>query len=119
MRTLFTTFTITFLSYMSIAMGAHKPISCQTNFGEKSFTIQGNTVAFHKKKDDGRSISSVISTQTKRIVKGFRKTLYQNGYKHLISIENLKSFDSNNDFLAVTSPQGHKMTFPINCKLME
>jgi hypothetical protein len=93
-----------------------KPITCKTNFGEKSFTIQGKTVAFHKEKKEGRSISSVLSSRTKRSHRGFKKTLYRDGFKHLISIQNQAKFNSDNDFLAVTSPNGHKMTFPLICK---
>jgi hypothetical protein len=96
-----------------------KPISCETNFGERSFTIEGSNIAFHQEKKDGRSISSVLSTRTQNSHEGFKKTLYKDGYKHLINIENKKSFNSSNDFLAITSPKGHKMTFPINCNFME
>ncbi len=102
-----------------LASAGNQAITCQTNFGEKSFTIEANTVAFHQKKHDGRSISSVLASKTRKSPKGFRKTIYQDGYKHLINIENQKNFNSDNDFLAVTSPKGHKMTFPINCSLLD
>lgn len=101
------------------AMAAFKPMECQTNFGEKSFTIQGSTVAFKRDKEDGRSISSVLESATKVTHSGFDKIVYKDGNKHLIHINNVKRFNSNNDFLAVTSPKGHKMTFPINCSLLE
>ena len=100
------------------ALAANKPITCKTNFGEKSFTIQDNSVAFHRERSDGRSISSVLSARTRAAQAGFKKTLYRDGYKHLISIHNTESFNSDDDFLAVTSPKGHKMTFPINCSLL-
>ena len=100
-------------------MAAFKPMECQTNFGEKSFTIQGSTVAFKRDKEDGRSISSVLESATKVTHSGFDKIVYKDGNKHLIHINNVKRFNSNNDFLAVTSPKGHKMTFPINCSLLE
>lgn len=99
-----------------LAMGGVKPISCQTNFGEKSFTIEGSTVAFHKEQKNGRSISSVLESRTQASLQGFRKTIYKDGHKHVINIENRNSFNSDNDFLAITSPKGHKMTFPINCQ---
>jgi hypothetical protein len=98
---------------------AIKPMTCKTNFGEKSFTIEDNTVAFHASHDDGRSISSVSSATTRRSHKGFKKTLYRDGSKHLISIKDMNNLNANEDFLAITSPKGHKMTFPINCSLLD
>lgn len=105
------------LTQFQVSHAGIKPISCETNFGEKTFTIEGNTIAFHKEQHDGRSISSILSTKTRNSHKGFRKTVYKDGYKHLINIADKNNFNSNNDFLAVTSPKGHKMTFPINCSL--
>jgi hypothetical protein len=105
--------------FISGVQASVKPISCETNFGEKSFTIEGSTVAFHKEQQDGRSISSVLSTKTRKSHTGFRKTVYKNGYKHLINISDKRNFNSENDFLAITSPKGHKMTFPINCSQRE
>lgn len=96
-----------------------KPITCDTNFGEKSFTIQESTVAFHNEESSGRSISSIIGVQTRKSHKGFNKTTYINGNKHLIHISNVEKFNSNNDFMAVTSPKGHKMTYPINCNFLD
>jgi hypothetical protein len=96
-----------------------KAIECQTNFGEKSFTIQKNSIAFHTEQKDGRSISSVLDSVTKKTHLGFKKTIYRDGFKHFISIKNERNFDSNEDFLAVTSPKGHKMTYPLNCSLVE
>lgn len=95
------------------------PITCSTNFDEKSFTIEGQSVAFHQERSDGRSISSVVNSATRKSHKGFRKTLYRDGKKILISIHNTRHFSSDNDFLAITSPKGHKMTFPLNCNLLE
>lgn len=100
------------------AFGAHKPMSCQTNFGEKSFTIEGNSVAFHQSAE-GRSISSVLASKTRASINGFNKTVYKDGYKHLIHIEDVQKLNSDNDFLAVTSPKGHKMTYPIHCSLLD
>ncbi|MBD66481.1 MAG: hypothetical protein CME62_14815 [Halobacteriovoraceae bacterium] len=97
---------------------ANKPINCKTNFGEKSFTIDQYEVAFHAQ-DQGRSISSVLGSVTKKTHKGFNKTVYQNGYRHLIHIENEKEFSSDNDFMAVISPKGHKMTYPLICSRVQ
>ncbi len=97
------------------ALAAIKPISCKTNFGERSFTIEGSTVAFHKDKD-GRSISSVMNSKTLASYTGFKKTIYKDGSRHLINIKDTANFNSDNDFLAITTSKGHKMTFPINCQ---
>lgn len=111
------------LIFVAFAGGAHGavakvgPIDCKTNFGEKSFTIEDENVAFHKVEEQiGRSVSSVYEARTQRIYKGVRKSLYLDGNKHLIHIENFDSFDNSQDYLAVTSPKGHKMTYPLNCQ---
>jgi hypothetical protein len=104
---------------VQMAQSAIKPISCETNFGEKSFTIEGNSIAFHKDQKDGRSISSILSSKTLNSHQGFRKTIYKDGFKHLINIKNQDNCNSNKDFLAITSPRGHKLSFPINCSLLE
>jgi len=98
---------------------AVKPITCSTNFGERSFTIEHNTIAFHSEDKSGRSISSIMESATQKSQQGFKKTTYKNGFKHMIHIENENKFDQNEDFLAVTSPKGHKMTYPITCSRME
>lgn len=110
---IFTALTMSLMVHASV-----KPMSCQTNFGERSFTIQGNSVAFHKDQE-GRGISSVLTSKTKVSMVGFTKTVYRDGYKHLIHIENTEKLNAENDFLAVTSPKGHKMTFPIHCSLLD
>lgn len=101
--------------FQTNAHAAIKTIDCQTAFGEKTFTIQESTIAFHKEQESGRSISSILEAQTQRTHLGFRKVLYVNGNKHLINIKNVKKFDNSEDYLAVTSPKGHKMTYPLSC----
>jgi hypothetical protein len=115
-----TIFTLILLAmFSSNAKASNKAIVCETNFGEKSFTIQGTDIAFHAEQDNGRSISSVASSNTRKTHNGFNKTMYLNGDKHLVHIENENNFNSNNDFLAVTSQKGHKMTYPLNCNLVD
>lgn len=101
------------------AHAAIKKIDCQTAFGEKTFTIQESTIAFHKEQESGRNISSILEAQTQRTHKGFKKVLYVNGNKHLINIQNVEKFDNSEDYLAVTSPRGHKMTYPLSCSSAE
>ena len=110
--------TLTAFTMALSAFASVKPMSCQTNFGERTFTIQGNSVAFHNDQT-GRGISSVLPSKTKVSVEGFSKTVYRDGYKHVIHIEDSHKLNAENDFLAITSPKGHKMTFPIHCSLLD
>lgn len=96
------------------ASAAVTQIKCETAFGEKVFTVGEQSVAFHKKKQ-GRSISSVMDVTTKKTFNGFRKTLYVDGNKNLIHISDINNLNSNDDFMAITSPKGHKMTYPLSC----
>lgn len=94
-------------------------IECSTGFGEKTFTIEDNRISFHKEDESGvsRSISSVdgdsVRTQKKNM--GFSKTLYIDGNKHRINIQNANEFSDVNDYLSITSPKGHEMTYPLTC----
>jgi hypothetical protein len=94
-------------------------ISCSTAFGEKSFTIEDQRISFHKEDDAGvsRSISSVNgdSVRTHKKHLGFTKTLYIDGNKHRINVGNVNEFSEVNDYLSITSPKGHEMTYPLNC----
>ena len=110
--------TLCFVAFMGSANASVPVIECKTNFGEKSFTIERDSVAFHQVEEKvGRSVSSVYEARTQKTHHGIRKSLYLNGNKHLIHVENLKSFDEGRDYLAVTSPKGHKMTYPLTCSL--
>lgn len=101
------------------AHSATGAISCSTAFGEKTFTIDDEHIAFKKEDESGisRAISSVsgdsIRTHKKHL--GFTKTIYIDGNKHRISVQNVKSFSDANDYLSITSPKGHEMTYPLNC----
>ncbi len=94
-------------------------ISCSTNFGEKSFTINDDRISFHQEDETGasRSISSVNgdSVRTHKKHLGFTKTLYINGNKHRINVRNINEFSDANDYLSITSPKGHEMTYPLSC----
>lgn len=94
-------------------------IECQTAFGEKRFTIEDGRIAFHKEDSSGvsRSISSVSaeSVRTHKKHLGFTKTLYIDGNKHRIHVQNSQKFSDVNDYLSITSPKGHEMTYPLTC----
>ena len=105
-------------SYNSFA-STNSAIECKTAFGEKSFIIEDGRISFSKEDETGvsRSISSVASdsvrTHTKHL--GFMKTLYIDGNKHRINVKNSKEFSDVNDYLSITSPKGHEMTYPLTC----
>lgn len=94
-------------------------IVCSTAFGEKTFTIENDRISFQKEDEAGisRSISSIeadaVRTHKKHL--GFSKTLYIDGNKHRINVHNTKAFSDVNDYLSITSPKGHEMTYPLNC----
>lgn len=94
-------------------------ITCSTAFGEKSFTIEEDRISFHKEDEAGinRSISSISSDSVRTHKKhlGFSKTLYIDGNKHRINVQNTNAFSDVNDYLSITSPKGHEMTYPLNC----
>jgi hypothetical protein len=104
---------------MSVEAASNHGITCSTAFGEKSFTIEDDRISFHKEDETGasRSISSVngesVRTQKKNL--GFTKTLYIDGNKHRINVQNVNEFSDVNDYLSITSPKGHEMTYPLNC----
>lgn len=94
-------------------------ITCSTAFGEKTFTIDDDRISFHKEDEAGvsRSISSITgdSVRTHKKNLGFTKTLYIDGNKHRINIKDANEFSDVNDYLSITSPKGHEMTYPLNC----
>jgi hypothetical protein len=95
-------------------------IECQTAFKEKIFLIEQGKISFLKEDDSGvsRSISSAggdsVRTHTKQ--SGFSKTLYIDGNKHQINVLDTKDFSDANDYLSITSPKGHQMTYPLTCR---
>ncbi len=110
------------LIIMIHTMNAHaatSAITCSTAFGEKTFTIEDDRISFHKEDEAGvsRSISSINgdSVRTHKKHLGFSKTLYIDGNKHRINVQNVNEFSDVNDYLSITSPKGHEMTYPLNC----
>jgi hypothetical protein len=95
-------------------------ITCSTAFGQKRFTIQDQSISFHKEDVLGisRSISSLdaASIRTHKKHLGFTKTLYIDGDKYHINIHNPQQFSELNDYLSITGPKGHEMTYPLNCQ---
>lgn len=101
------------------ANGSTAGISCSTAFGAKKFIIHDNHITFQKEDLGGvdRSISSIgsESIRTHKKTTGFTKTLYYEGNKYLIKIQSVNQFSELEDYLAITGPKGHVMTYPLNC----
>ena len=64
---------LTAIFFMTIAGQAFSAIECETAFGEKAFTIEKSSVAFYKKSEGGRSISSTLGVCLQRHPKGLEK----------------------------------------------
>src|SRR5690606_36336095 len=104
------------LFFIPKAHSAVPQIHCETNFGIKSFTLEKDSIAFHNE-DSGRKISSVHSAKSLKTSKGLSKTLYVNGQKHFVHIDDVNHFSDSEDYMAITSPDGHKMTYPLTCSV--
>lgn len=92
-------------------------IQCETAFGEKTFIIEADRVVFSKDMpEQSRSISSIDHVRTERRHKGFDKVLFKDGLKHRIHIENPTALNEVDDYMVITSPKGHEMTYPLSCR---
>lgn len=98
-----------------VSLSASASIECVTPYGAKTFVIGNNTLALKKENAVGRSISSTFSPRTKITHTGFTKTMYVDSHKYKINIADKNSFSELNDYLVITSPKGHKVTYPLNC----
>jgi hypothetical protein len=113
------------LLLMIHSMKAHSSstnINCSTAFGVQKFTITEGNISFKKEDPSGvnRSISSIenSSIRTQKNQAGFTKTLYIEGNKYFIKIQNINHFSELDDYLAITSSRGHVMTYPLTCQLV-
>jgi hypothetical protein len=99
------------------SLSAHAVVKCKTHFGEKSFIIREDLVVFQKEDEHtGRAISSVDQVRTEKKHQGYDKVLFLDGLKHRIHIEKASEFSDVEDYMVVTSPKGHEMTYPLNCE---
>ncbi|GEM_PF-529750 len=94
-------------------------VVCKTAFGEKEITIDNSHVAFNREDNSGvkREISSInsVKVRTQTQYKGFTKTLYIDGMKHKVHVDDVGNFSEVQDYLSITSPKGHEMTYPLTC----
>lgn len=118
MKTLFLTQILGFILALNFWGTAHAAggIVCETAYGEKVMNIDADHVVFSKETSDlGRSISSIEMVRTEKRHKGFDKILNMQGLKHRIHIDDAEHFSDVNDYLVITSPKGHEMTYPLSC----
>jgi D-lyxose ketol-isomerase len=103
----------TFLNGSAYAQDA---VFCKSFYGEKELTIGPDHIAFHKSQE-GRFVSSTLKANTRKKFSGLDKIVYVDGNKHKVHIENLKKLSENTDYLTITNQNGHKITYPLICKL--
>lgn len=107
------------LNFLGTHAQAAVTLECETAFGEKSFRIEDERIVFSQEMNEtesGRSISSIEMVRTERRHKGFDKILQMQGLKHRIHIENPSHLSDLDDYMVITSPKGHEMTYPLSCR---
>jgi len=100
-----------------------KGIKCETLNGEKSFIIRPNSISFITDENENlnglpqRSISSTIqNVRTQKMAKGFVKYTKYLGMNVKICLENLEGPSEINDYISMTSKEGHQITYPLICQ---
>jgi hypothetical protein len=98
-------------------MGPQMKITCETPRGTKVLVIEDQKVSISQpfRIDQTRSVASVQGVRTKLEGTGFTKVMFHNGAKHIIHIEDRKSFSVVDDYLIIRSNEGHEMTYPLEC----
>ncbi len=94
-------------------------ISCQTNYDEYSVKVDQDTIALKKYSSDSDREVASQGLQTRNLPKteGMAKVFFKNGLKFKLNIASLKSFSDVDDYLVVTSEEGHQMTYPLTCHI--
>ncbi|MFZ4714739.1 MAG: hypothetical protein ACOYL6_13565 [Bacteriovoracaceae bacterium] len=103
---------------------SQKEIKCHTQNGEKVFTLSEKFLTFQDHSENNsflpkRIISSSNAVRTKVQGSGIVQTLNYEGNNHKVVIKDLKGMNELSDYLSITSPKGHEMTYPITCSYVE
>jgi hypothetical protein len=115
------------------SQNAYSSINCQTNHFEHQFILEANKIAFKndiinkqfakKNEKKSREISSengenihFIPIKVRPGHSGIERTLYLNNNHYQIHLKDIDQFDDKNDFLVITNPLGHSMTYPLSCQ---
>jgi hypothetical protein len=113
-----TLFILTLLALSTSALASGKRIYCHSHRKEKIFVVQGERVAFFKLQDfssNFRAVASVDSQHSRKFNKSLTKVLFHEGKRHKIFIKDENQYSEVDDFIQITSKEGHRMTYPINC----
>lgn len=105
--------------FMANAQAAKGSYICKTLHEEKIFHINLDSVAIVNpafSNQNKRAISSVSNIRTTKTPSGFTKNLYFEGIKYSIHIENIESFSEVDDYVTLTSKEGHQMIYPLICQ---
>lgn len=104
----------------SIGFAKDARIICHTPNKEKSFVINKYDVAFFKADETRpsgfRTLASLSFKGHAEMDQGFNKTLYKDGLRHRISINDTSNFNEVDDYISITSRKGHVMSYPLNCE---
>ena len=94
------------------AFAADDRIVCSSERLNKEIVIDGTQVTFNSEWNEGRAIASV---RTRFVGQGFTKVLNLDGHKYKIHVEDVGRFSEVDDYIAIRSPQGHEITYPLSC----
>lgn len=96
-------------------------LPCKTTNGEKEFIVMDDQIVFQRKNmpdsfDRTRNLSS-SRVRTRFRVNGFDKFKTEGGQQYKVHIEDVNNLNPIDDYITITSPSNHKITYPIECKL--
>jgi hypothetical protein len=95
-----------------------KSITCSTPNDLKIVKIDEHKVTFLKSASDtnNREVASVEHVRTRSVGKSVDKMLIQGNIQFKFHIENSEKFSDVDDYVTMTSPTGHSVTYPISCQ---
>jgi len=92
-------------------------IVCQTMNGDKTFILKNNSIAFDADESENeRKISSISEVKTIRLGKSLTKLTKRLGLKYRVHIADISNPSIVDDFVSITSHDGHEITYPISCE---
>jgi aminopeptidase N len=85
---------------------------------EKVLSLNNGVTIYneHQMQENRREIASIANVRTRRNDGGVIKSFSFEGQKYEIHIKNTKNFNEADDYLTMTSSDGHQMTYPITCQ---
>lgn len=107
------------IAFAHSSYASNKPIVCKTHRGAKVFKIVGNRVSINLSNDiESPRMPASLNTKARHKVnaKGVTKVLFFEGNKHLVHVEDTMNPSSLDDYVTITTNQGHAITYPLNCQ---